>query len=150
MNVNNNITTFVNLRDLKGVSSFLLDIQNYTYLSFSTSDTPLKANNFKIYLSGVYVGGGISFCLWSISDNFKSIKHKMKASKILFKEMAYLDTKKQPKCHSFTTDMLAKANRISSNALDGLRRRVSFFATPNEGNLSRGIVNYSGVARSVV
>ena len=32
----------------------------------------------------------------------------MKASKILFKEMAYLDTNKKPKCHSFTTDMLAK------------------------------------------
>ena len=108
------------------------------------------AQNFVFLFTGVYVGGGISFCLWSISDNFKSIKHKMKASKILFKEMAYLDTEKQPKCHSFTTDMLAKANRISSNALDGLRRRVSFFATPNEGNLLRGIVNYSGAARSLV
>ena len=32
----------------------------------------------------------------------------MKASKILFKEMAYLDTNKKPKFHSFTTDMLAK------------------------------------------
>ena len=104
------------------------------------------AQNFVFLFTGVYVGGGISFCLWSISDNFKSIKHTMKASKILFKEMAYLDTKKQPKCHSFTTDMLAKANRISSNALDGLRRRVSFFATPNKGNLLRGIVNYSNVA----
>ena len=76
--------------------------------------------HFVFLLTGVYVGGGISFCLWSISDNFKSIKHKMKASKILFKEMAYLDTNKKPKCHSFTTDMLAKGQIISECPFDVL------------------------------
>ena len=38
----------------------------------------------------------------------------MKASKILFKEMAYLDTNKKPKFHSFTTDMLAKGRQLNS------------------------------------
>ena len=52
----------------------------------------------------------------------------MKVSKILFKEMAYLDTNKKPKFHSFTMDMLAKG-QLNSKCPFGV---IVFAKTPKK------------------